>query len=1076
MLGRADEPRPKLLAGRLLAGAALAITYIIAGRLGLLLAVPPGYATAIFPPAGIAVAAMFIGGSTTLLWTFLGSFLLNIWVGSGLHHGPSAAAIVVATVIAAASALQAAVGGWALRRLVGYPTALDTGRDIARFFLSAPVVCLTSPTVSLGGMSMLHAVSVADLGTSWFTWWMGDTLGVLLFLPLVMLLAGEPRAAWAARVRPVGLPMILFFALFVAIFAKVSTWENQQALLEFRLWSQQLIDSLQAQLGAQEAFLEQLGASFSGPARLSRAAFGIRARKLLARFPAIQAIEWAPRVLAADRTAFEAAQQQDRPGFAIRERDAAGTLRQAGDRAEYYPVTYLEPLSDNRAAVGFDLLSNTARGDAIRRAIATGSISASAPIRLVQAPGDRTGLLLNFAVPRGPDGPGVVLTVMRMAMLMDALLGATREQLDIQLLDREAGMSLFDSFSRDAGGAPIRTENISFGGRPYRIQIAPTSLYFAQHRGWQSLALMVIGVLSTTLLGALLMLTTGERQRFARLLAERTRERDRIWQVSEDLLGVSNFEGYFTSVNPAWTRTLGWTEAEIKTIHVNHLRHPDDYEIGTEGRGRLAQGVGTVRMENRFRHKDGSYRWIYWTMTAEQGLIYVIGRNVTVDREAAQARRQIEEQLRQSQKMEAVGQLTGGIAHDFNNLLTIIIGNLQLLERALGSSANDRVRRAVTAAVSGATRAATLTHRLLAYAQKQPLRPRDVELNELVAGMVDLIRRTQGETIRYDFALSEDVPSCFCDSNQLETALLNLVLNARDAMPEGGRLKIETGRAILDHAGAAMRNLAAGTYAVLAVSDTGIGMSADTVARAFEPFFTTKPVGKGTGLGLSMVYGFVKQSKGQIEVDSVLGRGTTVRIYLPSLPAIGAQAPPSSEDSTPVSASPGNNETILVVEDDAEVRLFVADTLRDLDYCVVEAADASAALEVLAQTDVTIDLLLTDVVMPGIDGRELAIRAAAIRPHMKRLFMTGYPQTGIVHPGYLDPDVELLEKPFRGQSLATRVRRILDADVDSLRSRSAGEVGSRSEPGLGPAAMVPSPAAFRAAISAAERERWVGGR
>src|SRR5271163_1051476 len=359
MVRWADKPRPRLLAGRLLAGAALAFTYVIAGRLGLLLAVPPGYATAIFPPAGIAVAAMFIGGSITLPWTFLGSFLLNIWIGSGFHH-ESIAATAVAIVIAGASALQAAVGGRALRRLIGYPTALDTSRDVARFFVSAPVVCLTSATLSIAGMAMLHAINVADLGTSWFTWWMGDTLGVLLFLPLVMMLAGEPRAAWTARARPVGLPMILFFALFVAIFTKVSNWENQQSLLEFRLWSQQVIDNLQAQLGAQEAFLEQLGTSFSGPSPLSRKDFSVRARKLLARFPAIQAIEWAPRVLAADRSAFEAVQQHEQPDFAIREQDAAGALRRAGDRPEYHPVTYLEPLHDNQTALGFDLLSGTA--------------------------------------------------------------------------------------------------------------------------------------------------------------------------------------------------------------------------------------------------------------------------------------------------------------------------------------------------------------------------------------------------------------------------------------------------------------------------------------------------------------------------------------------------------------------------------------------------------------------------------------------------------------------------------------------------------------------------------------------
>ncbi len=1045
-----NKSRPRLLASRVLAGAALAFTYVIAGRLGLLLAVPPGYATAIFPPAGIAVAAMFIGGRITLPWTFLGSFLLNVWIGSA-DHGLSRVAVAVALIIAGASTLQAAVGGWSLRRLIGYPTTLDTGRDVARFFFSAPVICLTSATLSLAGMAMLHAIDVADLGTSWFTWWMGDTLGVLLLLPLVMLLAGEPRDAWTARARPVALPMILFFALFVAIFTKVSNWENQQSLLEFRLWSQQITDNIPEQLRAQEAFLEQLGASFGGPARVSREDFSIRARKLLTRFPAIQAIEWAPRVLAADRDAFEAAQQHDMPSFAIREQGEAGALRPAGNRAEYYPVTYLEPLHDNQPALGFDLLSNAARRDAILGAVATGRVSASAPIRLVQAPGDRTDLLLMSAVPQGPNGPGVVLTVMRIATLIDGLLAATHGQLGIQLLDRAAGVSLFDSFVSNAAG-PQRGQDITFGGRTYHIRIAPTPLYFARHRGWQSLALLMVGVLSTSLLGALLMLTTGERQRFARLLSERTRERDRIWQVSEDLLGVSNFEGYFISVNPAWTRTLGWTEAEIKTIHVNELRHPDDFAVGTEGRRRLAEGVGTVRIENRFRHKDGSYRWIYWTMTAEQGLIYVIGRNVTADREAAQARQQIEDQLRQSQKMESVGQLTGGIAHDFNNLLTIIIGNLQILERALGNT-SDRVRRAVTAAMNGATRAATLTHRLLAYAQKQPLRPRAINLNELIMGIADLIRRTQGEMIQYEFSLDENVPSCFCDSNQLETALLNLVINARDAMPEGGRLKIETGRVVFDDARARIHDLAAGIYATLAVSDAGIGMSPETVARAFEPFFTTKPVGKGTGLGLSMVYGFVKQSNGHVEIDSAPGCGTVVRIYLPSLAAGDTQNLSSLDDRAPAAAGApvptylrrtqerssglaqagalGHTETILVVEDDTNVRGYVADMLRELNYRVIEAADANTALEALAQSSMPIDLLLTDVVMPGLNGRELAICAAGIQRGMKVLFMTGYSQDAIVHQGHLDPGVELIEKPIRREILVARVRSILDSKSDS---------------------------------------------
>ena len=344
----------------------------------------------------------------------------------------------------------------------------------------------------------------------------------------------------------------------------------------------------------------------------------------------------------------------------------------------------MEPLHGNEAALGFDLASDPVRAGAIQMTLRNHAAAATTPIRLVQDPGDPTAIirwrwrcrLLRKAAAcwssscawtgcrgdarsRGPDAWGPACRQAKAQPLFDTL---------------------------PAGAAPAEKHTIAFGGRNYRIRTAPTPHYAPRHQGWQSWVVLVIGVLSTSLLGALLMLSTGEQKRFARLLAERTHERDRIWQVSEDLLGVGNFDGYFPSVNPAWTATLGWSAEEIKTMHVNELRHPDDAPIGTEGRRRLAEGVPTVRMENRFRHKDGAYRWIDWTMTAQQGLLYVIGRNVTADKEAAQAHRQTEDQLRQLQKMEAVGQLTGGIAHDFNNLLTIVIGNLEILGRQAGDA------------------------------------------------------------------------------------------------------------------------------------------------------------------------------------------------------------------------------------------------------------------------------------------------------------------------------------------------------------------------------------------------------
>lgn len=874
----------------------------------------------------------------------------------------------------------------------------------------------------------LGIISSRQIGSNWFAWWIGDTLGVLFFLPLVMVLVGEPRDLWRSRAPNVALPMLLFLALFVAIFVRTREWEQDQSLTEFRLLSQSFFDRLQFQLTAQQDFLRQLGVFWSKSKRIDRQEFETLTAQILQRFPAIRAVEWAPQVSGAARSEFEAQHRQEFAQFSMLDRDENGRQVPAHDRAEHYPVTYVEPLRENEAAVGFDLTSDPIRATAIHETSRTGAVTATAPVALVQDPDNHSGTLLTLAVADGAGGTGVLLFVMQMDKCVVAQLGTAGQMVAVQLVDRESSRKLVNGLARSFNTSSYN-RSVLFGGRTYEVTTAPTKLYLVQHQAWQSWAVLVAGVLGTSLLGALLMLSSGERQRVSRLLTDRTRERDRIWQVSEDLLGVSNFEGYFTNVNPAWTKTLGWTEEEIRAQHVNQLRHPDDLAIGTEGRRRLAEGVGTVRLENRFRHKDGSYRWIYWTLTAEQGLIYLIGRNITVDKDAAQVHKRTEEQLRQLQKLESVGQLTGGIAHDFNNLLTVIIGNLEILERAL-EAPSARVRKAVRSAMDGATRAVTLIQRLLAYAQRQPLRPGGVDLNQLVNSMRDLICRTQGEAIEYEFTLDPRRPFCFCDANQLETALLNLVINARDAMRNGGRLNIVTSIIGLDEINARIRGISPGAYAALSVTDTGTGMSDETAERAFEPFFTTKGAGQGTGLGLSMVYGFAKQSNGHTEIETLPGRGTTVRILLPALAS--RETTNALDDRPPAGVSTiGAGETILVVEDDREVREHITEVLRTLNYNVTEAQDAATALAVIEEKKSRIDMLLTDVIMPGMNGRELANEARAMIPNICVLFMTGYSQDVIVHQGRLDGGIELIEKPFRSQDLAARVRSMFEAKTDA---------------------------------------------
>ncbi|WP_166038076.1 PAS domain S-box protein [Sphingosinicella sp. YJ22] len=402
--------------------------------------------------------------------------------------------------------------------------------------------------------------------------------------------------------------------------------------------------------------------------------------------------------------------------------------------------------------------------------------------------------------------------------------------------------------------------------------------------------------------------------------------------------------------------------------------------------------------------------------------------NASLEQRIADAiaeRERMQEALRQSQKMEAVGQLTGGIAHDFNNLLTVITGNLELAQRQLAGSGNARLERNIANALTGSERAAVLTQRLLAFSRRQPLAPKPIDPNKLVTGMSDLLHRSLGETIAVETVLGAGVWRIEIDPNQLENAILNLAVNARDAMPDGGKLTIETANTHLDRAYVAENSeVLPGQYVAICVTDTGTGMDEETIARAYEPFFTTKEVGKGTGLGLSMVYGFVKQSGGHVKIYSEPGEGTCVKIYLPRL--AGDVREDEEKDAAPVPGGDGR-ETILVCEDDEDVRAYTVEVLRELGYRVLEAVDGPAALRRLEQRDGEIDLLFTDIVLPsGMNGEVLAQQARAMRPDLKVLFTTGYARNAMMHQGRLDPGVELITKPFAYAELAARVRDMLD--------------------------------------------------
>ncbi len=504
---------------------------------------------------------------------------------------------------------------------------------------------------------------------------------------------------------------------------------------------------------------------------------------------------------------------------------------------------------------------------------------------------------------------------------------------------------------------------------------------------------------------------------------QRTRERDRSWNNSQDLQAILDADGVLQAVNKAWTTVLGWQADEIVGRCCLEFVHPDDQPPSTAALA-TAAAKGLPAYENRYRHKDGGWRWISWVAAPDENLVYASGRHVTAEREAAAELAATQETLRQSQKMEAVGQLTGGLAHDFNNLLTGIIGSLELIQARMAQGRLGEVDRYIGAAHGAARRAAALTQRLLAFSRRQTLDPRPTNINRLIAGMEELIRRSVGPAVATEVVGAGGLWSALVDRNQLENALLNLCINARDAMPEGGRLTIETANVWLDQRAATERELPPGQYVSLSVTDTGTGMAPDVVARAFDPFFTTKPLGEGTGLGLSMIYGFARQSGGQVRIYSELGSGTTMCLYLPRHPGDAEDA--DAIAGPPRSAGVRAGGTVLVVDDEPTVRMLIAEVLEESGYAAIEAADSATGLSVL-QSDARIDLLITDVGLPGgMNGRQLANAARAARPGLKVLFITGYAENAAVGNGHLDPGMQVLTKPFAMEALRNKIREMIE--------------------------------------------------
>ncbi len=602
----------------------------------------------------------------------------------------------------------------------------------------------------------------------------------------------------------------------------------------------------------------------------------------------------------------------------------------------------------------------------------------------------------------------------------------------------ESGEIIGHSFSEfytpedRAAGLPSKALNTAretgrFAGEGWRVRKDGS-------RFWASVVLDTIWDKDGELLGfAKVTRDVTERQAaHVNLLESEQRYRRLVEAVIDYAIFQLDPAGHVSTWNTGAQRIKGYTRDEIVGQHFSRFYTDEDRQAGVPQKAlQQAAKIGRYEAEGQRVRKDGSRFWasvvidpIYDEARQLVGFAKVT-RDITERVEAQRKLKEIQDQVATSQKLEAIGQLSGGIAHDFNNLLMIVIGNLETAQRHLRQgTAGANLQRVLSNAARGAQRAAALTSRLLAFSRRQALDPKPLNVNAFLTGVVEFLQRSLGEQVEIEAVGGAGLWQIEVDVNQLESALVNLAINARDAMPNGGKLTIEAANVHVDDQYVRSNpEMTSGQYVAICVTDTGIGMSSDTLNHAFEPFFTTKELGQGTGLGLSQVYGFVKQSGGHVKIYSELGQGTTVKVYFPRYLGKALGEDPAVDEPL---AEGEQTETVLVVEDDSDLRSYLAEILRGLKYRVITTSNAQSALMTLKANAHHVDLLLTDIIMPGMTGRELGKKAQEVRPALQVLYMTGYSRNAVVHQGRLDEGVELLQKPVSQGELANRVRAILD--------------------------------------------------
>ncbi|MGB0720766.1 MAG: CHASE domain-containing protein [Gammaproteobacteria bacterium] len=971
-------------------GPALALAYTVSGKLGLMLALPPGYASGVFPAAGLAVAAVYLWGRNSYLGIFLGSLLLNLWVGG---FSFSAIAISAALAIALASLLQAWVGGHLLRYLIGPRTALDSGTPIARYLLASPLICLTSSSLSVGALFTLGLSNAGSVVQAWATWWVGDTLGVIAFFPLMLAFFGEPRDQWRDRRLILIGAMALALALVTTAYIRSSENELEEISHSFRFEAGRIGAQIKGRLDIQTYVLDQLKTYFSKASnRVTREEFNAYTQAIFRRFPSIHAVSWVPEIQHGQRAAFEKSHAWAVPGFEIRERDQSGALVRAADRPVYYPITFNEPFFGNEAGMGFDLASTPTRMAAVEQALRTRRPVASAPITLIQDDNGQKGILLTLRADTS-ENRGLLNSVLRMGDFVDALVPPD-SGMEVHLIDERTGQPLYGAPPADPGLIQY-TQHIRFGGRMLLLVVRPDAAYMQARENLQSWAMLVAGTLGSSLLGALLLLTTGTSTRVERLVRERTAElhatnrRLAGTEYAMDTVGIGvtwvDFEtGRFLDCNHKVQQMLGYSREEMLDLSVPDIDPAFPEERYLRMRPEI-EAMGHIKFESEQRGKDGRVVPVEVAIFYQHALDSGTDRRFIVFQTDITERKKNEAKLRAAMENaemanKAKSEFLANMSHEIRTPMNGVIGMAEMLLR---TPLNAHQRKMAQVLNDSAQTQLGILNDILDFSKieagKLGLSNQPFAISEVMDKTCSTLggfASEKGVTLQH--TLDPSVPPALIgDALRLRQILTNLTSNA---------IKFSSGK---EHPGEVELHARVHhddtqrVWLDLSVKDNGIGMPPEVIEQIFNPFTqadssTTRQYG-GTGLGLVITARLVEAMGGTIHVDSNPGVGSTFTARIPfpradeSTLESDAEAPSVPDEAVRLPTREQairQGRLILVAEDNDTNQEVIEQQLNMLGYQCDLTADGQQALEHWKRGIYA--LVLSDIHMPRMDGYALA--------------------------------------------------------------------------------------------------------